>query len=305
MERPRGSPMTLRSGVIAPLLTPFNDDGSIAIDLFVEHAHTLLEAGCVGLAPFGTTGEGPSIGMIERVAAVDALIAGGLPPEQLVIGTGTPSVIDTIALTRHAADSGAAAVLVLPPFYFRSAEIDGLADFFGQVADAAAIPIFLYHIPKVAGIGLPSNLIRRLARTQPNIVGIKDSTGDWEHTRQLFDIPDFIVYPGSELSLLKALEAGAPGCISATANVNAGPIADVINSRNLGLEDRAREQHVAVASFRNVVQQFSAIPAQKAILDRQTEDSRWANLRAPLTPLSGDSLAQMFGELKELGREWP
>ena len=230
--------MTLRSGLIAPLLTPFNDDGSIAIELFVDHAHSLLEAGCVGLAPFGTTGEGPSIAMVERVAAVDALIEGGLPPEQLIIGTGTPSVIDTIALTSHAADSGAAGVLVLPPFYFRTAESDGLADFFGQVAEAAAIPIFLYHIPQVAGIGLPSNLIRSLARTHPNIVGIKDSTGDWEHTRQLFDIPHFIVYPGSELSLLEALAAGAPGCISATANVNAGPIADVINSWNLGLVDR-------------------------------------------------------------------
>jgi len=296
--------VTISPGLIAPLLTPFNDDGSIALDLYVDHAHRLLKAGCVALTPFGTTGEGPSIAIEERINAVDALVGGGVSGQQLVIGTGTPSVVDTIALTQHAADLGAAAVLVLPPFYFRSALQEGLEDYFAQVATAASIPVYLYHIPQVAGIGIPPSLVRALAHSHTNIVGIKDSTGDWEHTRHLFDVPDFIVYPGSELPLLEALAAGGPGCISATANTNAAAIAQVIASWRLGRHDRAREEHAVVSDVRRVIQQFSPIQAQKALLARRTEDARWSNLRAPLRPLDRNSLSRLLGELEQTSGQW-
>ena len=116
----------IQQGLLAPLLTPFNDDGAIAHDLFVAHAHTLLQQGCVGLVPFGTTGEGPSVGVGERIAALDALVDGGVPAESLLVGTGTTSLTDTIALTLHAQGLGVEGVLVLPPFYFRSASEAGI-----------------------------------------------------------------------------------------------------------------------------------------------------------------------------------
>ncbi len=282
-------------GLIAPILTPFNDDLSVATSLYVDHAKRLFDQGCAGIAPFGTTGEALSVGIDERIAAIRDLIDGGIDAARMIPGTGLSNVADTARLSRACLDMGCAGVMTLPPFYFKSVTEDGLYRHFEQLiatigSDAR---IYLYHIPPIAIVGVPPALAARLHADFPDqIVGIKDSSGDWDNTRALLNIDGMIVYPGSELPLLDALELGAPGCISATANINAVDIVRVLDLYERGDIAGAQALHERVKRFRLLVQDYAPIPAQKRLLAISTDDARWANVRPPLTAMS-----------EEVGRE--
>lgn len=284
------------TGVIAPNLTFFNDDLSVATDLYVDHARRLLRDGCAGLAPFGTTGEALSVGIEERIAALKALIEGGIDPKLMIPGTGLTNLADTARLSQSCLDAGCAGVMVLPPFYFKDVPDDGLYAYFArliEMIDRPDLKIYLYHIPQVAGVGIPVDVVRRLRADFPaQIVGIKDSSGVWDNTRALLEIDGLIVYPGSELPLIEALEMGAPGCITATANLNARAVAEVIEAFGSGDRDKARNLHENVKAFRLTVQGYAPIPAQKRLLANWLGDDRLANLRPPLLPMgTGDATA--------------
>jgi len=289
-------------GVIAPILTPFNADLSVATDLYVAHAQSLLEQGCAGLAPFGTTGEALSVGIDERIAAIRALIDGGIDPARMIPGTGLSNVADTARLSRACLDMGCRAVMTLPPFYYKAVNEEGLYAYFEQLVTAIGpgARIFLYHIPPVAIVGIPPSLAARLhARFPEQVIGIKDSSGDWQNTTELLGIDGLIVYPGSELPLLEALELGAPGCISATANLNARAIAEVIELFDRGEVMAATEAHRAVKRLRLLLQEHGPIPAQKRLLALASGDERWGNVRPPLRPMSKDAGVELAARLEE------
>ena len=292
---------TAPRGVIAPILTPFNDDLSVATDLYIELARRLFDDGCAGLAPFGTTGEALSVGIDERIEAIDALINGGVDPARMIPGTGLSNVADTARLSRACLDRGCAAVMTLPPFYFKGVSEDGIYRYFVELIDKIGddARIFLYHIPPIAVVGIPPTLAARLHANFPEqVVGIKDSSGDWDNTRKLFDIDGLIVYPGSELPLIDALDLGGPGCISATANVNMREIVKVVALYDQGDLEAARAQQQAISKTRLAIQEVGPIPAQKRLLAIETGDARWANVRPPLDPLSeerGDELLAALG----------
>jgi 4-hydroxy-tetrahydrodipicolinate synthase len=278
-------------GVIAPTLTPFDHDLSIAQKMFADHAKHLLKTGCAGLAPFGTTGEALSLGIEERMAALDYLIDRGVDPKKLIPGTGLTNLPDTIRLTRHAVERGCAGAMVLPPFYFKGVPDDGLFAYYARLIEGVAsddLRIYLYHIPPVAVVGLSIELVQRLRAAFPSqIVGIKDSSGDWANTRRLLtEVPGLIVYPGSELPLFEALSLGAPGCITATANINATEIAKIISLYRSGNEAEAKRQHEGVKKLRLKVQEYGPIPAQKYLLSEWSGDARWRTVRPPLVALA-------------------
>jgi len=287
-------------GVIAPILTPFNDNMSVATDLYVEHARSLFERGCAGIAPFGTTGEALSVGIDERIAAIRALIDGGISSSRMIPGTGLCNVADTARLSRACLDMGCAGVMTLPPFYFKAVSEDGLYRHFAQLIETIGpdARVYLYHIPPIAVVGISPSLAARLRADFPEqVVGIKDSSGDLDNTRALLAIDEMIVYPGSELPLIDALELGAPGCITATANVNARDIAGVVSLYEQGDLDAARTLHEAVKRFRMIVQDYAPIPAQKRLLAMSTGEVRWANVRPPLEAMregEGRALAALL-----------
>jgi len=292
-----------KRGLIAPILTPFNDDGSLAMDLYVEHAKRLFGQGCAGIAPFGTTGEALSVSIDERIAAIAALVDAGLDPARMIPGTGLTNIPETAHLSRACLDFGCAAVMTLPPFYFKAVTEEGLYNYFVQLIAAIgdAARIYLYHIPPIAMVGLPPSLTRRLHADFPEqIVGIKDSSGDWENTKALLGIEGLVVYPGSELPLLDALALGAPGCISATANLNATAIARVIELFDQGDMAGARAQHEAVKQFRLTVEQHAPIPAQKRLLAIASGDRRWANVRPPLRAMPEETGRELAARLPPL-----
>jgi 4-hydroxy-tetrahydrodipicolinate synthase len=278
-------------GVLVPLLTPFNDDMTVATDLYVAHAKRLLDEGCAGLVPFGTTGEALSVGIDERIGAISALVDSGIDPALMIPGTGLSNVADTARLSRACLDMGCAGVMTLPPFYYKGVSEEGLYRHFVQLIRAIGdgARVFLYHIPPIAIVGIPVTLAARLHAEFPQqIVGIKDSSGEWDNTRALLGIDGLVVYPGSELPLVEALQLGAPGCISATANLNGGAIAKLIDAHFEGNSGRVRELHKEVKRFRLLLQDYAPIPAQKRLLALLSGDERWANVRPPFTPMPED-----------------
>jgi len=286
-------------GLIAPILSPFNDDLSFNQDLYNALAAELLETGCSGLAPFGTTGEALSVSSAERMAALEGLVASGIDPKVIIPGTGLCNLPESVALSRHAMDLGCAGVMTLPPFYFKGMGDDGYFDYFERLiegVDHPGLKIYLYHIPQVSGVGLSIDLVKRLRAAYPEIiVGIKDSSGDWDNTAQLLEIDGLIVYPGAELPVIEAIRLGGPGCISATANLNGGDIARVIDLCHDGKWDEAEAAHENVKAVRLLFQDYAPIPAQKALLAKRTGEVRWNNLRPPFRQISDarrDALAE-------------
>ena len=158
---------------------------------------------------FGTTSEANSFSVVERRRLLERAVSAGINPKQLLVGTGTCSLVDTIELTRHAIELGCAGALVLPPFYYKQVSDHGLSQYFASLIDGVAderLRLYLYHIPPVAVVSFSLELVEKLISKYPGIVaGIKDSSGDWAHTEQLiqrFGNFTFDVFPGNESYLL-------------------------------------------------------------------------------------------------------
>jgi len=292
----------LFSGVLAPVLTPFNDDLDTDPYKFVDQCRWLIGEGA-GLAVFGTNSEANSLSLAEKSMLLHRLIEGGIPPEKLMPGTGTCALPETVNLTAHATELGCAGVLMLPPFYYKDVTDDGLYRYFAEVIQQvgdADLRIYLYHIPPIAGVGLGADLIERLLRDYPGIIaGIKDSSGDWNNTLAMHEREwdDFRIFVGSEAFLLRNMRAGGAGCISATANINTAAIVRLCADWR---EDDADERQESLNALRDVVQSFPMIPALKAVVARHADDDDWLTVRPPLVALDNDQRSTLYRRLDEL-----
>ena len=295
------------TGVVTPILTPFNDDLSFNPELYVSHAHWLLENGIHYISPFGTTGEALSMSVSERITAVDALIDGGINPAALMPGAGLCNLPETVELCRHAVQRGCAAVMTLPPFFFKNASDEGLYAHFVRLIETINSPdlkICLYHIPPMAGIGFTPALAGRLASEFPDtVVAYKDSSGDFENTRAVVAAaPNISVFPGAETYLRPGLEIGCAGCISATCNINPGAIRHVFDVATGAAEGDLDQVTDAMVAFRKNVEGYAPIPAMKGLLAHSRADNRWRNVRPPLVAASEDQTA---GLISKLGNSLP
>ncbi|MEL6298782.1 MAG: dihydrodipicolinate synthase family protein [Pseudomonadota bacterium] len=291
-------------GVIAPVATPFDQDGAPDSAKFVEHATWLIEDGCHGLAPFGTTSEGNAIGLDERMELLEDLVEAGIEPKQLMPGTGMCSVADTVMLNQHAVDLGCPGVLMLPPFYYKNPSDEGLLRYFAEVieqTDDDDLRIYLYHIPQMSSVGFSLDLIRRLREEFPDtVVGLKDSSGDWANMQAMLDaFPGFDLFPGSEGYLLKGLQAGTAGVISASANVNARSMRVVYDAWERGDVSAAEEEQVKVSAVRAGVQAHPLVPVVKAMIAHYRDDPMWAVPRPPLETLDADVASAAIAALED------
>ncbi|HWT86975.1 MAG TPA: dihydrodipicolinate synthase family protein [Myxococcales bacterium] len=271
-------------GVLAPVLTPFDSQLNPDPGRFVSFCRKLLDDGCTGLVPFGTTGEANSLSVEERERLLDALLEGGVPAEKLIPGTGCAALPDTVRLSKKAARAGCAGVLVLPPFYYKNPSEEGLYRSFAQAIDKTGegrLRVYLYHIPQVSQVGIPLRLIERLLKAYPGVIaGIKDSSLELENTRSMLRaFPGFEVFVGTEKFLLATLREGGAGCITAIANVNAPAISRAFRERT---EERQRE----IDAVRVVFEKLPMIAALKETVARRTGDARWRAVRPPLVELS-------------------
>ncbi len=290
------------TGVVTPILTPFNDNLGFNPELYVSHAHWLLENGIHYISPFGTTGEALSMSVQERIAAVDSLIEGGIDPAVLMPGGGLCNLPETVEICRHAVDAGCAAVMTLPPFFYKNASDDGLYAYFVRLIETINNPdlkICLYHIPPMAGIGFSPQLAGRLAADFPDtVVAYKDSSGDFENTRAVVAAaPEISVFPGSETFLRTGLESGCAGCISATCNINPREIRQVYDIGTGVVEGDLDQADNAMVAFRRNVEGYAPIPAMKGLLATARGDSRWRNVRPPLVVASEAQTAELVAKL--------
>ena len=293
------------SGVLAPALTPFGADLAPDPRRFVAHCRWLLAHGCAGLAPFGTTSEANSLAVGEREALLDALLAGGVPADRLVPGTGCCALPDSVRLTAHAVRRGCAGVLMLPPFYYKAISEDGLFRAFAEVIERVGddrLRVYLYHIPPVAQVPITAGLVERLRKAYPRAVaGMKDSSGDFGNTKAMLDRfgkDGFDVFVGSERFLLENLRAGGVGCITATGNVNAAAITCLYEGWRGPEAERLQED---VNVVRGIVENLPVIPALKAIVAEESGDPGWATVRPPLVALAREKVGPLLGDLRERG----
>ena len=217
-------------GVLAPVLTPMRDDLSPDVDKWIAFCKQLLAAGCTGLAPFGTTSEANSLGLDERMAMLEQLVAAGVAPALLMPGVGTCAIPDTVKLAHQAARLGCGGVLMLPPFYYKGVSEEGVfrsvAEVIERVGDAR-LRVYIYHIPPIAVVGFSLKTIERLLKAYPEtVVGIKDSSGDRNNLKAILEnFPGFGTFAGHG-----ALPAPDAACWAASApsarmaNVIPGPI---------------------------------------------------------------------------------
>ena len=273
-------------GVLAPVLTPFDRDLNPDAPRYVRFCQSLLDQGCDALAPFGTTSEANSLSLEERERLLDALLESGIAAAKLVPGTGCCALPDTVRLSRKVARAGCAGVLMLPPFYYKNLTEEGLYRSFAQAIDGVAEPrlrVYLYHIPQVSNVPIPLRVIERLLKAYPRVVvGIKDSSGDFENTRAMLRaFPGFEVFVGSEKFLHANLREGGAGCITATANLNARAIARAFRERT---EERQREIDAVRAAF----ERFPLIAGLKEALAARTGDPSWRAVRPPLVELTAE-----------------
>lgn len=291
------------SGVLSPVVTPFNDDLSPNAGLLIRQCQWLLSQD-VGLAVFGTNSEANSLSVGEKIELLDRLIEAGVDPARMMPGTGCCALTDTVALTRHAVNLGCRGVLMLPPFYYKGVSDDGLFNSFANVIEKTGddrLCIYLYHIPPVAQVGISPELTERLVKAYPQtVVGMKDSSGDWSNTKAVLDrqLDDFRMFVGSESFLLQNMRNGGSGCISATANVNPANIARLFREWQ---NDTAEEQQQRLDDLRSLVMQFPMIPALKAVVSRYSGNPDWKRVRPPLVELStgqNDALDQQLDDAR-------
>jgi 4-hydroxy-tetrahydrodipicolinate synthase len=295
-------------GVLSPVVTPF--DSMLRPDAvrFARHCRWLLEQG-VGLAVFGTNSEANSMSVAEKIALLEALVEAGVPPARLMPGTGCCALTDSVLMTRRAVELGCAGVLMLPPFYYKGVSDDGLFRSYAEIVERVAdrnLRIYLYHIPPVSQIAISLALIERLLRVYPGTVaGIKDSSGDWSNTQAMlerFQPQGFDVFAGSETFLLATLRGGGAGCITATGNVNPGPIARLARTWQ---DADAEAQQRSLDAVRATFQKFPMIPALKATIALHVADPQWAAVRPPLVELGAAQQAELAQALARDGFSMP
>jgi 4-hydroxy-tetrahydrodipicolinate synthase len=290
-------------GVLVPVLTPFTPRGDPDAGRFVAFCRWLLDQGAGGLAIFGTTSEANSMSGPERMALLDELVDAGIPADKLMPGAGACSMTEAATLARHAVRRGCGGVLLLPPFYYKDVSDDGLFAFVAGVVDkvgSADLRIYLYHIPPVARVGYSLDLVGRLIAAYPEIiVGLKDSSGDWNNTAALLErFPGFAVFPGSEVFLLDALRKGGAGCITASGNVNAAGIGKLYDNWRGPDADALQAE---ITTLRKALQAYPMIPALKTIVAHFHNDPPWATVRPPLVPLDAGQSTALMADLARLG----
>ena len=293
------------AGVYAAAVTPLLDS-TLDLDAVPRLLAFLASRGCHGAVLFGTTGEGPSFSPAEREALMRCAREAreSMPGFRLIAGTGTPSLSETIELTKLAFDLGYDAALALPPYYFRNATDDGLFRWFSELI-TKSVPsdqyLLGYHFPRVAGIGFSLELLRRLKDKFPSqFAGIKDSSHDAELARNLGEIfgSDLVVLTGTDSYLQLAMQNKAAGCITAPANVLSPDLREVWDAMKEGRD--STEAQARVKKQRDVLDAYPPFPPTlKTLMHRLYGFPRWS-VRPPLESLTEEVEARVVQEFEAL-----
>lgn len=277
----------LINGVYAASLTPMHPDLSIDEAAFADHCKDLMHHGCNGVALFGTTGEGVSFSVAERKKAIESLIARGVDPQRLMVGIICCPISDVVEMAIASLHHGCIGLLIAPPFYYKGVEDDGVIAFYREIIQRVGNPglkIILYHIPQFTGVPITVNVIRKLYDEYPHqVIGMKESEGNFAFTKEVLKkFPGFKVFlGGQELQLSEAVELGAAGTISGSANVIPELLSALYeNGKNYEKADVSGK----IRAILEVLKPYPFLPAFKSIVEKR-KGAQWHTLRPPLLPL--------------------
>jgi len=298
------APAAALRGIWPALLTPLTEDLGIDHARFAAHSRSLLAAGCGGVTPFGTTGEGPSFSLDERRDAVDALVTNGVPARQILVSVSCAALPETLELTRHALSIGAHGCLMMPPFFLKGVSDQGVIDAYRYVIDRAAdarLKLYLYHIPQVSGVGLTQAVIAALRRSYPQtIVGIKDSGCELQESLALAKafMPGLTVYVGNEPDLPELGRRGSTGAVSGLANFMPRLVDRLVMQPDAPgtAQDLARVKRLLA-----LLGGYSLTPALKGIMAVLTGERTWLRVRPPLVALTDEAFAALEREIRAFG----
>jgi dihydrodipicolinate synthase/N-acetylneuraminate lyase len=268
-------------GVYVANVTPFRDDGSFSVDedAYLDHVTWLAEMGVRGVVPFGTNGEGPSLTLGEKLRVLEALFGRGFPLH-IIPAVMQNNLPETVEMLRVLEDYPATAVLVLPPYYFKPVEPEGMVRFYELVLEATAHTIIVYHIPKYA-VPVPEEVVRGLP-----VWGVKDSGGEPGFAEAVLEAGKGVLI-GTEDDLWRRLNLGAQGVISALANFIPERILELHEKVRSGDEVGGKALSEDLQNARAMTKEYAS-PAVLKKLAEARHGAPMGTVRPPFVPLPAD-----------------
>lgn len=280
----------------AAVATPLNADSSINYDCLTAHGTLLLNSGLDSLTLFGSTGEGSSFSLTERLEAIERVNAAGITPAQL--GTGVFNLASASAGEEIKASvaAGCGHILLAPPSYFKGVDDNGLYRWFSEAVDAAGSSpgkIILYHIPGMTQVELSADLVNRLSEKYPGVItSVKDSSGNWTYTERLInECGHLSILVGHEGHLANGMQIGASGSISGSSNFLPELIRTVVHDAN---------QPANLPKLIDAMLTFPIIPAVKALTGYRLNNPHWNRVKSPLSPLTDEQTVALTQSLDRL-----
>ena len=284
--------MSKIKGIYGASMSVFNGDLSLNIEKTVSHAEKIIDQGCHGVAIFGSTGQAQLISISEKISLLNELSRSKYKDKYL-IGTGLNSLNETINFIKVANTLNFTNFLIMPPAYYKYGDSE-VIEFYSRVVDAVPdSKIILYNFEKLCGYKFSIECVEELVKKFPKqIVGVKDSSYNlYENLK----IDDFSIMPGSELKLLKGLELGCDGIITATCNVTANLSRKVYDDFN---EKKPQTTNEILCKVRSTFDQFNLISGLHAFMSDQ--DEIYKNVIPPVSLLNQKDKKQLIEDLSKL-----
>ena len=284
--------MSIKKGIYSASMSILDEDLSLDVDSTIKHAEKLIVEGCHGVVLFGSTGMAQLISSNEKKKLISKLSKSKFK-DNFMIGTGTNALNENIELMKHALNNGIDKFLLMPPAYYKYGD-DGAYSFYANVVQKVPeSKIILYNFEKLSGYKFSVKIIEKLVKDFPKqIVGVKDST---YNLYEVLKIPNFLIFPGSELKLLKGLELGNSGIISAICNVTASLARKVYDDFHNNKKQTLNEKLCAV---RKVFDNYNLISGLHSFMS--IENEKYKRILPPLSLLSEAQQKEMMSKLKEL-----
>jgi 4-hydroxy-tetrahydrodipicolinate synthase len=282
----RSDPAAIR-GSIAPVVTPFTDEGELDRAGLRRLIEWQLDAGSHGISLGGSTGEPSAQTVAERITAMTDAAATIQDRVPFLPGTGSARLDETLELTAAAAELGADAALVITPYYARPTQ-EGLFQWYATVAQRnPGLPIVVYNVPSRTAVDIAPETIARLRGQFGNIVGVKETTRDFEHFSRVLQVADrdTLVWSGIELLCLPLLALGGAGFVSAVANLAPSAVAQMYELWTAGEQEKARDIHYGLHPLVDVIfTETNPAPAKWVLQQAGLLES--AHVRPPLATVS-------------------
>ena len=284
--------MSKVNGIYAATMSILGDDLSLNVKKTIEHGENLIKQGCHGVVFFGSTGQSQLIQISEKLNCINELSKSNFK-NQFILGTGLNSLNETINLMKISITLGFKRFLIMPPAYYKYTDKDVLRYYSEIINNVPDCEIILYNFEKLSGYKFTIECVEQLARKFPSqIIGVKDSS---YNLFEKLKINNFSVLPGSELKLLKGLEIGCSGIITATCNVTATLSRKVFDDF---VEKKQQTQNDKLCRVRKVFDQFNLISGLHSFFSKK--EKIYKNLTPPLDLLDQKDEDKLLDELKNL-----